>query len=69
MNTGTHYRWFEIMNTGTHYRWFEIMNTGTNYRWFERAKHVLHRNNCMKSGLHMFNSYSNQVHDYAMRKV
>ena len=45
MNTGTHYRWFEIImkTTGTHYRWFErakhifeIMNTGTHYR----AKHI-----------------------------
>jgi hypothetical protein len=42
MNTGTHYRWFEIMNTGTNYRWFErakhtfeIINTGIHYRWFE----------------------------------
>jgi hypothetical protein len=39
MNTGTHYRWFEIMNTGTPYRWFEIMNTGIHYRWFENNEY------------------------------
>ena len=41
MDTGTHYRWFEIMNTGIHYRWFEIMNTGTHDRWFEIMNNTL----------------------------
>jgi hypothetical protein len=47
------------MNTGTLYRWFEIINTGKHYRWFERAKHIFEIMNIFKPaimcpGIHYF---------------
>ena len=35
--------------------------------WFWRLQ--LHLNECMTSGLHMFNSYSTQIHGYKMHKL